>query len=37
MDGPRTRWLSQVLEDIRKRGKVWKEISKLKFPEDGSY
>jgi hypothetical protein len=37
MDEPRTRWLSQILEDIMKRGKRWKEISKLKFSEDRNY
>jgi hypothetical protein len=37
MDGPRTRRLIRVLEDITKRGKSWKEISKLKFSEDRRY
>jgi hypothetical protein len=37
MDGPRTKWLSQVLEDIKKIGKSWKEISKLKFSGNRRY
>jgi hypothetical protein len=32
MGQPRTRWFSQVLEDIKRRGKSWQEIE-----EEGSW